>query len=385
MPGAQAWVLTVNKKPTQGGGGAVLVVSPDATGAYMVTPLFSAWQFAFADDLIVQAGEHTAGGRPDILIQMYLQHGMGFDMRESWLCGYTWQVDRWVPFFNGLSTDLPDSKVRLPDGCLVYTGGISKMEFISQGGGQPDLLRLSKLVNPYQCGGWEIHHTFNWVEDHYERDTEITLGFTDDNLNNYYCLAEVGRYAGEVTDQSELIALLERMLTVWPDIEAQAHSKYGENADYSEAELRFMLARLFVLSGDNHRAQEILVDIQASHATESALVWQAAAERYLTRLDNPQQAEQDFWANSYSSNNETSPAKKTLGEVAAHYAEQLFIGQASPALLITELQAALVDPDLHTLFDGRCVYPTASNTSFPSIIWMEANDCAALQYVWAGS
>jgi tetratricopeptide (TPR) repeat protein len=376
------WIIEVTKQPWEGGGGAVIAIRKSPEGIIKAIPLYSYWQPYFGEDFNVLMADHTADHIPEVIIQQYQEHGMGFQMRDTWLCIYQWHNNDWKNLTSDIKSNWPEVDSKLAVGCLVLNGNWNDMEYIATSEGQPDQLKINKLIDPYGCGDGEEIFTFTWDGEKYLRKVTIQVASSMDDLYIPRCIDAAWTWGNSLQNITEIIKLMENALATWPELQQ-------ENPDWFSTyrppefhdQFRFQLGRLYALAGNFEKAQEVLLDLVNNPSYKQNLEWPSRAQRYLDKLGNLQQAEQELANDLALLPDETPEPSSALlaGDIAQKASSELFTNLPIGPI-VGELQAAIDNPDLMTIRESRCS-DIHVDKQYLSIYLYQENECASVYYL----
>jgi tetratricopeptide (TPR) repeat protein len=169
------------------------------------------------------------------------------------------------------------------------------------------------LIDPYGCGDGEEIFTFTWDGEKYLRKVTIQVASSMDDLYIPRCIDAAWTWGNSLQNITEIIELMNNALTAWPELQQANPDWFSSNRppEYRD-QFRFQLGRLYALAGNREKAQEVLLDLVNNPSYKQNLEWPSIAQRYLNKLGDLRQAEQELTKDITSLPEETSEPSSSL-------------------------------------------------------------------------
>ncbi|MBL8095437.1 MAG: hypothetical protein JNL73_14800 [Anaerolineales bacterium] len=276
--GRDGWVLSVGQDH-----GAVLSIAREASGAWGVTTIASAWESAHESGLFVSVYDPPDGGTPEIWVEHMIQAGGGPTFAQYETHIYTWRREQWVD---------------LSGGRLRSAGAESWAEPVPLEPGERSALELHTLLDPYQypmCD-WAIAYRLARSSDGYEyRGAEVSVPPEMTDPAELLCASNAWDWAVTEHHFESLVIWMKDARAHWPTPETDLGIPLGTVREAFgsgfPAFFDFQLGRFEALAGRVKEAEARLLDLVAQPSDPDRAQAQRLAALYLEALPDIAAAE----------------------------------------------------------------------------------------------
>lgn len=384
--GRPGWLLegAVARDSANGaGGGAVWAIDKVSDRDWDVKPIYSYWQPYFAGDVGVDIVNNTAGNPPEVVIHQEQAHGMGWSMREAWVCSYRWASDRWTPLLAGMTWSPDVSGYILPityGDCLVFYGGLSSEVTSTVESHESGTHRLQFMTpfDPYNCGGWMLEHSLVWRSSNYQHMVSLKPAPDTDPLVETQCVSSPWEFDPMLENSADVIDLLNISLAQCDDSASMDENRcLAFMTPGFRDKSRFHLARLYALTGSLAASRELLEEI-VNHPTHSSdLEWSIRSRSYLDNLDDLAVAEQALSSELWPAT-EAAPHSNDFVLESVDQARNLLFDEHAPDQAELVLRTALASQD----WMNECADTVVDDDAIPKSIELYwENECASVIFL----